>query len=149
MTELFARQRKFAGERLVSLNEGEPFILYDFAVVLENDHDLVPESPKGVDKTELIIGLPPEGTPMLYSTLSGPIRDLAYLNVRDKKGKPTATDLPAMVCYKKVETKRSRESGFSEAVVLEFVAPYVDPQGKDRELPAWSFQPITSDSNPL
>ena len=153
-TELFRRQRKFAGERLTSINEGERFVLIDLAVVLEGDTEIAPGST--VDKVELIVMFDTSGSdpvPYLYSTLSGPIRDIAYQNVRDKNGKSKVADLPAIVSWHKVETKKSKEakerggSGFNDATVLQFHEKYTGKMADT--VPPWSFDPITTDSNPL
>jgi hypothetical protein len=139
---LFDRQKLFRGEKLTELfPEREPFILYDLAVVIEDSNQIVEGST--VDKVELIVGKEGE-PPVLASTLSKAIRDLAYNNVRNKNGKPTADDLPAVCCWKKVETKNSYDN---LATVLDMLSPYT---GKvTGEFPEFSFKPITVDDNPL
>lgn len=147
---LFDRQRLYGGKRLQEeFEQSEPFVLWDLAVVAEGMR--LPDESGKVDKVELIVSRN-EQDPFVVSTLSGPIRDLAYANVRDKKGKPKADDLPCVAHWEVVETKRSREAkskggqGFNDAVVLVMESPYTGPA---RDLPAFTFTPITEEDNPL
>lgn len=138
---LFDRQKLFNGEKLTDLfSEGETFALLDMAVVVEGSTEMLEGST--VDKTELIVLK--DGKPVLASTLSGPIKTLASQNVRDSKGKPKADDLPANVSWKRVDTKNSYDN---QATVLTFHSPYTGDIPK--ELPAFSFTPITVEDNPL
>jgi len=140
---LFDRQKLFRGEKLTeAYPSGQPFVLYDLAVVVEDNTDLIEGST--VDKVELVTGTVDGGEPILTSTLAGAIVRLAYGNVRDAKGKAKADDLPAIVTWKRVETKNNFDN---EATVLEMVAPYEGP--KPKTVPPWSFPPITNESNPL
>lgn len=139
---LFDRQKLFRGEKLTdAYPEGERFVLYDLAVVVEDSTDLIEGST--VDKAELVTGKPDE-EPILTSTLSGPIVRLAYQNLRGKNGKPVADDLPAIVFWKRVDTKNSFDN---QATVLEMEEPYT---GKvPTKVPPFSFPPITEADNPL
>lgn len=142
MPGLFDRQKLFRGEKLTeAYPEGESFILYDLAVVVEDSTELIEGSI--VDKVELITGREGE-EPILTSTLAGAIVRLAYKNVRDAKGKPRADDLPCVAKWKRVTTKNNFDN---EATVLELVAPYTGTVPKD--LPPFSFPPITEEDNPL
>lgn len=142
MPGLFDRQKLFRGEKLTdAYKEGEPFILYDLAVVVEDSTTLVEGST--VDKVELITGREGED-PILTSTLSGPIVRIAYQNLRDESGKPTAEDLPAICHWKRVDTKNNWDN---QATVLEMDKPYTGKVPK--ELPEFSFRPITEADNPL
>jgi hypothetical protein len=141
---LFDHQKLFRGQKLTDyVSEGEVFVLYDLAVVAEGNTELVPGST--VDKTELVVAKDGDQLqPVLVSTLSGPIRDLAYKNVRDKKGDPVADDLPCTAVWKRVDTKNNFEN---QATVLDMIDVHV---GKaPSAVPAFSFPPITMEDNPL
>lgn len=142
MPGLFDKQKLYRGERLVeAYQEGEHFILYDLALVVENSKELIEGST--VDKVELVTGREGE-PPILTSTLANAIVRVARGNLRDAKGKPKADDLPAVCYWKRVDTTNSFEN---QATVLELVEPYTGELPKS--YPAWSFSPITMDDNPL
>lgn len=142
---LFDKQRLYGGKRMQEeLPEGEAFILWDLAVVAEGVE--LPDSSDTVDKTELIVSRESEpDKPFIVTTLSGPIRDMGYQNLRDTKGKPLADDLPCLCHWEKVETKRA----LSPAVVLVMERPYDKVKVPFGDFPPFSFAPITQDTNPL
>lgn len=140
---LFDKQKLYGGLKMQEeLGEGEQFILWDLAVVAEGVQ--LPDSTDTVDKTELIVSREKEADkPFIVTTLSGPIRDMGYQNLRDSKGKPLADDLPCIAHWSKVETKRQ----LSPAVVLQMDKPHTGKLPND--MPVFSFTPITQDQNPL